>query len=73
MPGPLTLVLPRSDIVPDNVTAGLDTAGIRMPNHPVTRQLLILADVPVAAPSANLSASLAPHWLNILSMIYRAR
>ena len=60
MPGPLTLVLPRSDIVPDNVTAGLDTVGIRMPNHPVTRQLLILADVPVAAPSANLSGKPSP-------------
>ncbi|HHX36984.1 MAG TPA: threonylcarbamoyl-AMP synthase [Clostridiaceae bacterium] len=60
MPGPLTLVLPRSKIVPDNVTAGLDTVGIRLPNHDVTRYLLKLAAVPVAAPSANLSGKPSP-------------
>jgi L-threonylcarbamoyladenylate synthase len=52
-PGPLTLLVPRRDIVPDEVTAGLGTVGVRVPAHPVARALLVAADVPVAAPSAN--------------------
>ncbi len=53
MPGPLTLVLPKAAIVPDIVTAGLDTVGIRIPRHPLTLQLLSMLDFPLAAPSAN--------------------
>lgn len=52
-PGPLTLVLPRSDIVPSAVTAGLDTLAVRAPSHPVARALIQAAGTPVAAPSAN--------------------
>jgi len=52
-PGPLTLVLPRRDNVPDIVTAGGGTVGVRCPNHPKTLAFLRLAGVPVAAPSAN--------------------
>lgn len=52
-PGPLTLVLPRRPIVPDIVTAGLDTVAVRMPDHPVALRLIRAARVPVAAPSAN--------------------
>ena len=52
-PGPLTLVLPKSPVIPDLVTAGLDTVAIRVPNHPLTRELLSQLDFPVAAPSAN--------------------
>lgn len=52
-PGPLTLLLPRSPEVPDIVTAGRPRVGVRVPDHPVARRLLELADVPVAAPSAN--------------------
>lgn len=59
-PGPLTLVLPRSPRVPDSVTAGGATLGVRMPSHPVARALLSAADLPVAAPSANCSAGLSP-------------
>lgn len=59
-PGPLTLVLPRTRAVPDIVTAGLDTVGIRMPDHPVALALLEKARVPVAAPSANLSGKPSP-------------
>lgn len=59
-PGPLTLVLPRHPGVPDLVTAGLDTVGIRMPAHPVALTLLEKARVPVAAPSANLSGKPSP-------------
>ena len=52
-PGPLTLVLRRSALVPDEVTAGLDTVAIRVPSHPVARALIAAAGIPVAAPSAN--------------------
>lgn len=52
-PGPLTLLLPRSGGVPDAVTAGRALVGVRMPNHAVARELIRLAGVPVAAPSAN--------------------
>lgn len=52
-PGPLTLVLPKQPAVPDLVTSGLDSVGLRMPAHPLTRELLGLLDFPLAAPSAN--------------------
>jgi len=52
-PGPLTLVLPKSDAVPPITTAGLPTVAVRMPSHPVALRLISLAGVPVAAPSAN--------------------
>lgn len=54
-PGPLTIVLPAKDIVPRRTTGGLETVAIRCPNHPVTREIIRLAGVPIAAPSANLS------------------
>jgi L-threonylcarbamoyladenylate synthase len=59
-PGPLTLVLARSPIVPDIVTAGGPTVAVRVPAHPVARALLDAAGVPVAAPSANRSTRLSP-------------
>jgi len=59
-PGPLTLILPRSRAVPDQVTAGLDTVAIRMPRHPVALALIRAAGIPVAAPSANLSGKPSP-------------
>lgn len=52
-PGPLTLVLPKSPRVPDIVTSGLDTVGVRMPAHPLALELLRALDLPLAAPSAN--------------------
>jgi len=52
-PGPLTLLLPRSEAVPDAVTAGRPLVGVRMPGHPVAREVIRRAGVPVAAPSAN--------------------
>ena len=61
-PGPLTLVLPKSRIVPDLVTAGLDTVAVRIPAHPVARRLIELSGVPVAAPSANRSGRPSPIW-----------
>lgn len=59
-PGPLTLVLPRSALVPEIATAGLPAVGIRVPAHPVALALLAAAGVPVAAPSANRSTELSP-------------
>jgi len=60
MPGPLTVVLKRKDIVPDAVTAGLDTVGIRMPLQETANRFLRLCGVPVAAPSANISGKPSP-------------
>jgi L-threonylcarbamoyladenylate synthase len=59
-PGPLTLVLPRSAAVPDEVTSQLETVAIRVPAHPVARALLAAAAIPVAAPSANLFSRPSP-------------
>jgi len=59
-PGPLTLVLPKRDIVPDIVTAGGDTIGVRCPDHPLTLELLRTAGLPAAAPSANFSDMPSP-------------
>ena len=59
-PGPLTLVLKKQAGVPMQVTAGLDTVGVRMPSHPVALALIEAAKVPVAAPSANRFTQLSP-------------
>lgn len=59
-PGPLTLVLPKSAAIPDRVTAGLATVGLRVPSHPVARALLEACDFPIAAPSANLFMGVSP-------------
>lgn len=59
-PGPLTLVFKKSELVPDIITAGLDTVAIRMPNNPIAIRLIEEAQVPVAAPSANLSGRPSP-------------
>ncbi len=59
-PGPLTLLLPRSAAVPDAVTAGRPLVGLRMPSHPVAFELIRLAGVPLAAPSANTFSRISP-------------
>lgn len=59
-PGPLTLVFPKSEIVPYGTTGGLETVAIRMPKDEVARTLIRLAGVPVAAPSANTSGRPSP-------------
>ncbi len=59
-PGPLTLVLPKKPHVPDRLTAGLDTVGIRMPAHHIAQALISEAGVPIAAPSANMFGGLSP-------------
>ena len=59
-PGPLTMILPRRDCVPLRTTGGLDTVGVRCPDHPVTRAIIQAAGVPVAAPSGNTSGRPSP-------------
>ena len=59
-PGPLTLVLEKAPAIPDIVTAGLPTVGVRMPAHPVALELIRRAGVPIAAPSANRFTQLSP-------------
>jgi L-threonylcarbamoyladenylate synthase len=62
-PGPLTLVLPKTDRVPDVATAGLDTIGVRMPAHQLAIRFLLACETPVVAPSANLSGRPSPtNW-----------
>jgi len=59
-PGPLTIVLPKSKLVPDIVTSGLDTVGIRMPDNEIALKLIRVANCPIAAPSANKFGNLSP-------------
>lgn len=59
-PGPITLVVRKRDVVPDIVTAGRDTVGLRVPSHPVALALIQRAGLPIAAPSANLSTQVSP-------------
>ena len=67
-PGPLTMIMKRTDVIPSEVSAGLDTVAIRFPSHPVAQAVIRAADTPLAAPSANLSGSPSPttarHVLN---------
>ena len=60
MPGPLTVILPKKDTVPNTVTGGLDTVALRCPAHPVANALIRRAGVAIAAPSANLSGKPSP-------------
>lgn len=63
-PGPLTLILNKSNIVPENTSAKLSTIGIRMPNNPIALKLIKMAGTPIAAPSANLSGKPSPTTVN---------
>ncbi len=60
MPGPITVVLKKRDMIPDTVTGGLDTVAVRVPENPYARALIDAAGVPIAAPSANLSGKPSP-------------
>jgi len=59
-PGPLTIILPKKDIIPDLVTSGLNTVALRHPNHPIAQKLIELSGKPIAAPSANLFSRTSP-------------
>ena len=60
MPGPLTVIMKKRDIIPDSVTGGLDTVAVRCPSHTIARELIKACDTAIAAPSANLSGSPSP-------------
>ncbi len=64
MPGPLTVIMKKKEIVPDAVTGGLCTVAVRVPAHPVARKLLEISGVPIAAPSANISGKPSPTKLS---------
>ena len=59
-PGPLTMIIPKSEKIPDIVSGGLNTVAVRMPSHPVARKVIREAGIPLAAPSANISGSPSP-------------
>ena len=59
-PGPLTIIMKKSAVIPDEVSAGLDTVAIRLPSHPAARELIRQSGTVLAAPSANLSGSPSP-------------
>lgn len=54
-PGPLTMIVPKNGRIPPETSAGLDTIGVRLPSHPIAREIIRLSGLPIAAPSANLS------------------
>ena len=60
VPGPITIIQKKRDIIPDTVTAGMDTVAVRLPSHKVAKRLIELAGVPIAAPSANTSGRPSP-------------
>lgn len=60
LPGPLTVIMPKKDIIPYTVTGGLDTVAVRCPENAVARELIRLSGVPIAAPSANISGKPSP-------------
>ena len=59
-PGPLTVILPKSQLIPDEVSGGLDTVAVRMPSNEIARKIISNAGVPLAAPSANTSGKPSP-------------
>jgi len=70
-PGPLTILLPKRDVIPDEVTSGLSRVALRVPGHPMARKLLEVLDFPLSAPSANpfgyISPTTSQHVVNQLS------
>ena len=60
MPGPLTVIMPKKDTIPERVTGGLDSVAVRCPSHPIANALIRLCGVPIAAPSANISGRPSP-------------
>lgn len=67
MPGPFTIILKKKEIIPNNVSAGLDTVGIRIPSNKIANTILSTSNIPVAAPSANVSGK--PSGTNINDII----
>jgi len=63
-PGPVTILLKKKQVIPDITTSGLDTVGIRIPDHPMTLRLLSQVEFPLAAPSANIFGYVSPTTAN---------
>lgn len=59
-PGPLTIILKKTDLIPEIVTTGLDTIAVRMPSNPIAKKFISIANVPIAAPSANIFGRPSP-------------
>ncbi len=59
-PGPMTIILPKTDLIPDVTSAGLSSIGIRMPSNIIANHFIKAAGVPIAAPSANISGRPSP-------------
>lgn len=72
-PGPLTIIFKKSAIVPYGTTGGLETVAVRMPNHPAAMELIRLAGIPVAAPSANTSGRPSPTTAEHVAQDMRGR
>ena len=70
-PGPLTMIMPKSDAVPYATTGGLDTVAIRMPSHPTAYELIRSSGVYIAAPSANTSGRPSPKYAAKTSRMHR--
>ncbi len=70
-PGPLTMILKKSDIIPQEVSGGLDSVAVRLPQHPIARRIIKESGCPLAAPSANLSGSPSPTKVeHVISDLY---
>lgn len=71
MPGPITVIMKKKDIIPYEVTGGLDTVAVRCPSHPIAHKLIEMSKIPIAAPSANISGRPSPtsadHVINDLN------
>lgn len=66
-PAPLTLIMKKSDLIPDEITSGLDTVGVRMPKNKIALALIEASGVPIAAPSANVSGRPSPtHYKHVI-------
>lgn len=72
-PGPLTMILIKNDNVPAILTAGTDTVGVRCPDHPKTLELIRLSEVPLAAPSANLSGEPSPKNITDVLKVFNGK
>lgn len=71
MPGPFTLILKKKNIIPCNVSAGLDTVGIRIPNNPIAHKILEYTGIPIAAPSANISGKPSGTQINDIELEFK--
>mgnify|MGYP001375533812 FL=1 len=72
-PGPLTMILYKKNRIPDIVTAGTDTVGVRCPDHPKTLELIRLSGVPLAAPSANMSGEPSPKNVSDVLKVFNGK